>query len=103
MIWYVLHPDATPEHLGFIPSFLNEDDPDPAAMQIDKNYQQGGGWQPLAGFTFNRKTHELSYPNDPPLHPLALALLRDEAIVLYEREWLLVLQPDGSYEVARVD
>ena len=101
MIWE-LSPGVTPEHLGILPGFLSELDPDPAWKQIDKNYGHGGGWRPFQGHVL-QDDMSLKYPEDPPLHPLAHTKLRDEIIVFYECEWLVIIQPDGSYEVARVD
>jgi hypothetical protein len=100
MIWYLLNPRMTPEVLGFLPSFFDEDDPRPAREQIDANYQSG--WEPFSGLTM-LPNGCLSYPGDPPLHPLAETKLRDEIIRFYEAEWLAIIQPDGSWEVARVD
>jgi len=42
-------------------------------------------------------------PGDPPFKPLAQAKLRDELIVLYEADFVAVIQPDRSFEVARMD
>ena len=46
----------------------------------------------------------LKYPGDPPLKPIAaVSRLRDEVILFYPHDWLCVVQPDGSFEVSRVD
>ena len=45
----------------------------------------------------------LTYPGDPPLKPIAMTQLRDEVILFYEYDWLCVIQPDGAFEVSRVD
>jgi hypothetical protein len=42
-------------------------------------------------------------PGDPPFLALAWALLRDELLVIYEHEYLGIIQPDGSFEIARVN
>jgi hypothetical protein len=47
MRWHILHPQMTPEWLGFLPGWLNETDPRPAWKQIHDNYQHGGGWDPI--------------------------------------------------------
>ena len=103
MTWVKIDPRITPEHLGFLPSFLDEDDPRPAREQIDANYQHGGGWNPFDGFSFHRERLSLTYPGDPPVKPLAMTKLRDEVIIFYDYSWLLILQPDGTWEVSRVD
>jgi hypothetical protein len=98
-----LDPRCSYDHLGYLPGFLDELDPRPARQQIDQNYQHGGGWQPLDGWVMNPRTRRIKFPGDPPLAPLAAARLHDEMLYFYDHAWLLVLQPDGSYEVARVD
>jgi hypothetical protein len=87
--------------LGYIPGFLDETDPRPAREQIDTNYAQGGGWRPTQGF--ERTLQGLKYPGDPPMALIAVTALRDELIEFYDCQWLLILQPDGSFEVSRMD
>ena len=99
--WHQLHPNATPEMLGYIPSFLNENDPTPAREQFNENYI--GGWHPFQGFKLNTITLELEYPNDPPTVPLAYAEFRNEVIVVYQHAWVAIIQADGSFEVSRMD
>jgi hypothetical protein len=98
MIWMMVHPRMTPEALGFIPSFLSEDDPRPAREQMQANY----GWRPFEGFTLN-KDMSLSYDGDPDYQPLAIARLRKEFIVFYEHEFLMIMHSDNDFEIARVD
>jgi hypothetical protein len=102
MVWIMLHPKMTPEHLGFIPSFLSEDDPEPAAKQIHKNYTGGGGWFPMHGFE-KEDNNVLQYPGDPPLKPLAMTMLRKETILFYQHDIVCIVQPDGTWEAARLD
>lgn len=94
-----LHPDM----LGFIPMFLHENDPRPAKEQLDSNYQHGGGWNSFNGFTLNKETMAITYPGDPALYPFAVGTLRDEKIYIYPYAWVLILQPDGSFEISRMD
>lgn len=103
MVWIGLHPQFTPEMLGFIPSFLNDENPEPAKVQIDNNYRHGGGWQKFDGHTFDPGRMTLSYPGDPPLQALALLNFRDEVLYFFDYAWLLILQKDGSWEVSRLD
>ena len=103
MTWEALDEHCTVEHLGFLPGFISEDNPKPAREQIDDNYRHGGGWNAFRGHTFNPETYAISYPGDPPLRPLARTRLRDEVIYFYPYAWVLILQADGSYEIARVD
>ena len=102
MKWIPKHPKATPEMMGYFPGFLSEDDPRPAREQIDSNYQHGGGWQPFHGFTM-LPDGNLSYPGDPPVQLLWETKLRDETIRFYNHAWCSIIQPDGSFEISRVD
>ncbi len=101
MTWRLLNPRVTPEHLGLIPHFLDEDDPRPAKEQFNERYVFGG-WQPFEGFTL-RKDNSLMYPGDPPTRPLAQTKLRDELVVFYDHQWVAIIQPDRSFEVCRMD
>lgn len=99
--WELLHPRMTYEHLGFLPDFFSEHDPRPAKEQINSNYRFGG-WQKFDGFKLGAD-NSLKYPGDPSLEPLAQAQLRDELIILYQSSWVAIIQPDRSFEVARID
>ena len=101
MTWNLCHPKATVEMLGFLPSFLSEDDPRPAREQFDERYKFGGGWDPFPGFKLTE--NGLEYPEDPPQKLLAETRLRDEIIRLYDCSWVAIIQPDGSYEISRMD
>ena len=102
MHWYLVHPMA-PEALGYIPNFLSVADPRPAKEQFNERYVFGG-WKPFGTgkWKMNDK-FELLYPGDPPTVPVAWTMLRDERIVVYVHEWVAIIQPDGSFEVCRMD
>lgn len=92
------------EAAGFIIYFCDETDPRPAREQINEAYSHGGGWQPFDGFTFNYEALTLSYPGDPIISKVkSRAKLRDEELILFQYDWLVIRQPNGSWEVARVD
>lgn len=99
--WKFLDRRMTMAHLGYIPYWLSESNPKSAAKQIDEGYAFGG-WSPFKGFTLEAD-NSLSYPGDPDMPPLAEARLRDELIVFYPHSWVAVIQPDRSFEVARID
>lgn len=101
MIWTFLDPRMTPEHLGLIPGFLDDEDPRSAREQFDARYI--GGWRPMPGHKLTMKNYTLRYPGDPPLTPLACTRLREELILFYDYAWVCVVQPDHSYEVCRMD
>jgi len=100
MIWFLAHSGISPEVLGILPSFLSSIDPRPAAEQIAEKYC--GGWDALKGFTRDAESLALGYAGDPPMLPVAVTTLRDERIYLYEYGWTCIVQPDGSFEVARL-
>jgi hypothetical protein len=101
MIWVALHPQARPEMLGYIPQFISEDDPRPAKEQFQQNYIFGG-WSPFQGHKLIAGDR-LKYPGDPPMLPIFRTYLRDEEITLYEHDWVMIKQKDGTWEVSRMD
>jgi len=93
---------------GLLPMFFDEQDPRPAAEQADANYQHGGGWRPQPDWTlqFNRQDPmqtTAQYPHDPTTAAIAVAVLHDEVLVLFDYGYLAIVQPDGSFEMARMD
>ena len=104
MMYAMLDKRANPEMLGYLPSFLNEDDPRPAREQLDANYQHGGGWRPMDGWTFDPKTLVIRFPGDPTFRPYAMTTLHGkETILFYLHDWVLIQQEDDSFEIARMN
>lgn len=100
--WFTLHPDVTAEHLGSVPSFLDLDDPRPAKEQFKESYiggwnSRGHKWVLLPDKTID------TMDGDPPLQPYAECRLRDETIRLYECSYVVIIQPDGSFDASRMD
>ena len=93
---------ADPNFVGFIPTFLDTNDPRPAKEQFAERYEYGG-WRNQDGFTAVDGTPVLKYPGDPPLHPIAMMALRDEAIFVYLHGYVAIFQKDGSFEACRMD
>lgn len=92
--------------LGFLPTFLSEADPRPAKEQLHENYQHGGGWVPFHDFKLQLTEKDqpvLIYPGDPPMHSIAFLEFREEIVFLFPYSWVVIIQTDGSYEVARMD
>ena len=98
----ILMNGGTPDHVGLIPHWLDESDKRPARDQLDEHYQHGGGWRPFEGFKLT-PNRSLEYDGDEPLRPLALMKFRDEFVAVYNYGWVMILQPDGSFEVCRMD
>jgi hypothetical protein len=92
----------TQEHLGLIPLFLSEIDERSAAEQFDDNYAHGGGWSPMPGWKMG-SAGEIIYPSEQPLKPIAQATLRQEVIRFYPYAWVSITQPDGTFEISRMD
>jgi hypothetical protein len=89
-------------HISPLFAMLSEDDPRPAREQLDSHYKHGGGWVPFEGFRLG-SDNSLLYPGDPPIRPVARARLRDEVILVYLHDWVAIKQPNGSFEVCRMD
>ena len=88
---------------GLIASFLNTDDPRPAKEQLDAHY----GWRPFEGFKLDLDNMSLTYGEgddvDPPLSPVSVIFFRQEKVILYPHAWVMVMQPDRSWEICRMD
>jgi hypothetical protein len=102
IIWTLLRPGMTYEHLGLLVYMLDDRNPKPAAEQLDAGYRHGGGWRPFKGHKLT-DNDGLSYPGDPVEYPVAETWLRDEHILLYPHDWVAIIQPDRSFEVCRMD
>jgi hypothetical protein len=99
----IRHPRVNVEMLGYIPLFLSVNDPRPARQQFAQNYAHGGGWDPMPGWDL-LPNGNLKYKADRDSLPIwAEARLRDEIIRVYESDWVAIIQPDGSFEVCRMD
>ena len=99
---------TNPQYTGpYLPHFFSENDPRSATEQAHAAYSHGGGWSPFTGFILHKATSEgqasLKYPEDPPMRELSRASLRDETIILFESSWVAIVQPNGTYEVSRMD
>lgn len=93
--------------LGFIPKFLSQSDPRPAAEQFNDAYAHGGGWDKFEGFTLG-EGFSLIYPGDPEIKPVAFGVLHpntedQETIFVYPHAWVMIMHIKGHFEVARMD
>jgi hypothetical protein len=103
-VWVALDKRFRPEHLGFLPDILTDHDSRPVKQQLEDRYAHGGGWRPINGMRLDRKTMIMRFPGDPPFKPAALTQIGEEVVIFYPQCSLLaVIQPDGKYEVCRVD
>ena len=99
---FLLNRSVTPDDLGLIPHFLDEDDKRPAAEQFDEQYAHGGGWHPQPGFKL-LSGDRLKFPGDPAFEPIAMISFRTERIMIYRYGYVAVIQTDGSFEACRMD
>lgn len=102
MTHVVLLGNVPPDILGLLPFMLDDKDPRPAREQFDANYQHGGGWHPVKGFK-KLGDFKLKYPGDPAMAPIAMCKFRDELVMFYPHAFVMVLQKDNTFEVARMD
>lgn len=107
LTWH-LAPGIYPFILGFIPEWLDDENPLPAQEQLDANYRHGGGWRPFNGFTLVRPSNDvrdwrLSYPGDPDYRLLAYAALREEIVLMFPHSWVAIVRDGQLSSVARLD
>lgn len=84
---------------GIVPTFLDETDPRPASAQFNEFYI--GGWKHFP--KFKRTGDTLTYPGDPPMNPIDSFKFHDETITMYPSSWVCITQPDGTWEISRMD
>jgi hypothetical protein len=101
------------DYAGILPMFFSETDPRPAKEQIAEQYISG--WRHFDYFShvsdhdvigqaqLHAKPGTDDEPGDPPMREVSRAELRDETLILFECEWLAIVQKDGSFEVQRCD
>jgi len=97
------HPAAHIDMAGYIPGWLNKDNPKSLRDQLNDGYAFGG-FAPFKGFKMN-KQEQLVYAGDPPQRPIVefRSPNHKERVVVYEQAWVAVIYPDGSFEVCRMD
>lgn len=97
------------EACGFIPFWLNEADPRPAAEQLNEHYSHGGGWRPFSSTTDQKfkvleEDMSIKYPGDPKHKPFVKFLLRDEEVYMYDHGWVMVWNTKTKHhEICRMD
>lgn len=101
--WEMLDRRFEPEMLGFIPGWLNDEDPRSLVEQMDAGYGYGGfKAHPITGFKAVREKC-LKYPGDPLLRPLAQTELHGETLCFYDSAICAVWREDGSFVASRFD
>lgn len=101
VVWTFHHERADDYHIGYLGRRLHT--MKRVAEQINLAYKFGG-WQPFGQGKW--KLHDdnrLEYPGDPTMEPIASAKVGDELVCIYRGDWWAIIQPDRSFEVARLD
>lgn len=103
MIWTSLSDDIDLlDAIGFLPEIFLDQDPRPAVEQAADRYAHGGGWRPQDGWELHPDGVAV-YPGDPPQQVLAMATLRNEVLLVFRYGYVAIVQPDGSFEMSRMD
>jgi len=121
MKWH-LHNGATAGQLGFIPQFLSDFDPRPAAEQFIDAYAHGGGWHSFGKGQWKLQLPilpesaseyalaRLIYPGDPAYKCVAHAVLhfgtdKAELVLVFPfGPWVVVKKfTSDDFDVARMD
>lgn len=112
IVWLLLHPQASPENLGFLPEIFLGDDESCLVDQLNARYQHGGGFSASPGWTKGEVIGET--PQTGPIHlligssgetfyPVAAFRHRHEVGVLYTpSEFFGIFNDDGTFQVCRV-
>ncbi len=105
-IWHQIDPRFSPHGLGLLPDILIDLDTRPVKEQLEDRYAHGGGFRPMrtSQWRFDPRTMILRFPGDPPFRPAAYTMINGEKCIFYPQASLLcIVQPDGEWEVTRVD
>lgn len=89
-------------YLGRIPLLIDPNVDEPVWMQVQTNYPEG--WNPVTDrekWTLSGDNY-LVYPGLPPLAPAAMAWHKSEQVFVYPAGWVVVLEPEGVFTVARI-
>lgn len=107
-VW-IISPGFDLERLGLLPELVES----PAngqtlAQHIDQSYAHGGGWRSFgADWSLDLRDGvpaSLTFPGDPAMPEVArFATKQRELFILFTNEFCAIVQPDGSFSVARMD
>lgn len=100
--WKFFDPKISYDYLGFIPLFLNLLDDRSAIEQLDENYSHGGGWRHFEGFEL-LENGNIQYPGDPEYQLLAETEINGDTVRFYPNSWVMVIRPDETWEICRMD
>ena len=99
--WKGIDPRFEHYMLGFLIMFIDAEDKTSAVDQIDRHYN--AYWNTIKNHTRIGDDGTMYYPDDPPQKPLASAQHFDETLYFYPSAWVVVVKPDKSFDIARID
>ena len=103
-----------PETIGVLPMILMSNDPRPVKDQLDDRYSHGGGysvspgnWKYIPAEGENEATLQYTSTSgeesDEALREMARTQIHDETCILFDYQFMAIVQPDASFVVVRVD
>jgi len=96
-----------PDDWDFFPQLLDESDPRPAADQINERYVGGWNSRMRFGVTCEPGTMTLRYTDDRAgevtISPMSVMTFRHETLALFQSHYVVIMQPDESWDIARLD
>lgn len=100
-VWFTAWAESTPDLEQMVPTAQRTT----WKRFVDHVYAHGGGWQDFNMAWDLAEDGTLTYPEDPPMKPIATIKLEDSGITahMYEHAFMCVKWPDGVFEVARLD
>jgi hypothetical protein len=91
--------------MGAVPWFFDDEDPRPAAEQLNERYAHGGGFRPWGKekWKLDAKALTIKWPGEKAMKPRAKATLHTDTLVFYDHAILAIIHEDGTFDVTRVD
>jgi hypothetical protein len=101
--WELVHPRATFDMLGYVPGFIDISSDAPLRDQINAGYVSG--WHRSASEWVRISNTLQGHPEDPPFPMIARYRHQPtgELLEFYTSCYTAIVQPDGTFEVARLD
>lgn len=103
--WELVHPRADIDMLGYVPLFITRTSDVPLKKQFDAEYVSG--WKTSASkWVRDTERNTLQgHPEDPPFPMIARYQHKPtgELLEFYTSCFTAIVQPDGTFEVARLD
>ena len=96
-----------PHLIGYLGQIFLNGTGETAQEQLNQRYAHGGGFHPFEGFILagadETDAATITYPKDPPMREVSRLSLNEQTLILFEHQWLAIVEADNSYRVTRVD